>query len=99
MISGATSSSVYKFLSAKYCFDEYLKRNRDSGEAWFLKAVCHVRAKEIAEAFECANRAIKSNPSLSSEVYILRAKLLWSKGLIEQASTSSQLFNRLNTKH
>lgn len=89
MITGAATDSSFKYQLAKHCFEEFLDRNKDNSEAWFLKAVCHVKIKEYNLALDCVSRAIKSTLTASAEMYILRAKLLWAKGLIEQVITFS----------
>lgn len=91
MITGANSNSSSKFQSAKHCFEEFLELNKEHSESWFLKAVCHVKVKENGEAYDCVTRAIKNSTSTNVEYYILRAKLLWAKGLIEQVIPSCEL--------
>lgn len=86
MMLGAELNWKMKFIHARACFDEALDFFRDSDELYILKAVCHVYVEEWVEAYEAASKVIKPGRSLPAEVYILRAKINWGRGLVEQGN-------------
>lgn len=88
-----------KFTAARSCFDEALEYNRENNELWILKSVCHVYCEELPEAFEAICKVIKPNREVPAEVYILRAKINWGRGLTEQGNQDIRFAAALDPNH
>eukprot|EP01031_Cornospumella_fuschlensis_P024865 gene24865-30042_t len=86
MTQGIEGDWKAKFISARSLFDEAIEYNRDSQELCVLKAVCQVRLQEFGEAFDTISKACQSHKNPSAEVFILRAKINWARGLVEQGN-------------
>jgi tetratricopeptide (TPR) repeat protein len=86
------------YIRAKLLFDEAFKHYKNMAHVWVLKAVCLVVEKQYTEALNCVKRAYacEQAKSLSHEVIILKAKLLWSLGLIDDGNKEiRQVINHL----
>ena len=53
-------------------------------KVWIYKTQCHVRLKEFGDALQAITRAIANCRQHTVELYILRAKLYWSKGFDDE---------------
>lgn len=99
MTIAAKSSSVLKFQAARACFDEVLEYIKDNTRIWVLKCICHVHANELVEAYEAIDRVIKPCYVVTAEMYILRAKVLWGRGLTEQGNADIRLAGSIDPNH
>ena len=99
MTTALRTDSNLRFRSARACFDEALEIERESPSVWVLKAVCHVHLEENLEAYECINRIIRGGKGITAEMYVLRAKIQWARGLTEQGNSDIKLAARLNPDH
>jgi tetratricopeptide (TPR) repeat protein len=99
MVTAAKVESTLKFQAARACFDEALEVNKDDTKAWTLKAVCHIHAKELTEAHEAITRAMKTPQPTTAEMYILRAKIFWGRGLIEQGNVDIRVAAMMDAEH
>lgn len=99
MIVAASVGSLLKFHSARACFDEALEVSKDDADAWICKAVCHIHAQELTEAFEAITRAIKCPRKPTAEMYILRAKIYWGRGLTEQGNGDIRVAAMMEPDH
>ena len=99
MITAAKVKSTLKFHSARACFDEALEVNKEDTEAWICKSVCHIHTGELTEAFEAINRAIKTPRPTTAEMYILRAKIYWGRGLTEQGNVDIRVAAMMDNTH
>jgi tetratricopeptide (TPR) repeat protein len=99
MIMGLDLRWKSKFTSARSCFDEALEYNRENLDLWILKSICHVHCHELVEAFEAISKVIKPNRELPAEVYILRAKINWGRGLTEQGNQDIRFAASLDSNH
>lgn len=99
MVTAASVKSKLKFHSARACFDEALEVNKEDTAAWIYKSICHIHAAELTEAFEAINRAIKCPQPATAEMYILRAKIYWGRGLIEQGNGDIRIAAMLDSQH
>jgi tetratricopeptide (TPR) repeat protein len=88
-----------KFTAARSCFDEALEYNRENYDLWILKSICHVQCNELTEAFEAVSKVIRPNRELNAEVYILRAKINWGRGLTEQGNQDIRFAASLDPNH
>ena len=94
----SNSYEVSLYVRAKLLFDEAFKHYKNMAHVWILKAICLVVEKQYTEAFNCVKRAYacEQAKSLSHEVVILKAKLLWSLGLIDEGNKEiRQVINHL----
>lgn len=99
MIVGQETKAKSKFIAACACFDEALEFARENNEIWILKAVCHVYCEQLLEAWEAATKVIKPNGYTPPEVYILRAKINWGRGLVEQGNQDIRAAGALQPTH
>ena len=88
-----------KFTAARSCFDEALEYNRENYDLWIMKSVCHVHCGELPEAFEAISKVIRPNRELDAEIYILRAKINWGRGLTEQGNQDIRFAASINSNH
>ncbi len=99
MIVGKEMNWKSKFIAARCCFDEALEFNRENYELWVLKAICHVHSEELTEAYEAMSKVIRPNRDLPAEFYILRAKINWGRGLVEQGNQDIRIAASLDPDH
>ena len=99
MVTAAKVRSKLKFHSARACFDEALEVSKDDTNAWICKSICHIHAGELTEAFEAINRAIKTPQESTAEMYILRAKIYWGRGLTEQGNVDIRVAAMMDSTH
>lgn len=99
MVTAAKVRSKLKFHSARACFDEALEVSKEDTNAWICKSVCHIHAGELTEAFEAINRAIKTPQESTAEMYILRAKIYWGRGLTEQGNVDIRVAAMMDASH
>jgi tetratricopeptide (TPR) repeat protein len=99
MVVAASVKSMLKFHAARACFDEALEVNKDDTDAWICKSVCHIHAQELTEAFEAVNRAIKCPRKPTAEMFILRAKIFWGRGLTEQGNVDIRVAAMMDANH
>jgi tetratricopeptide (TPR) repeat protein len=99
MVVAASVKSMLKFHAARACFDEALDVNKDDTDAWICKSVCHIHAQELTEAFEAVNRAIKCPRKPTAEMFILRAKIFWGRGLTEQGNVDIRVAAMMDANH
>jgi tetratricopeptide (TPR) repeat protein len=99
MIMGLDLRWKSKFTSARSCFDEALEYNRENLDLWIMKSICHVHCHELVEAYEAISKVIKPNRELPAEVYILRAKINWGRGLTEQGNQDIRFAASLDPNH
>lgn len=99
MLMGIEMKWKIKFTAARSCFDEALEYNRENLELWILKSVCHVHCNELVEAYEAISKVIKPNRDISAEVYILRAKINWARGLTEQGNQDIRVAASIDSNH
>jgi tetratricopeptide (TPR) repeat protein len=99
MVVAASVKSQLKFQSSRACFDEALEVAKDDTDAWICKAVCHIHAQELTEAYEAINRAIKTPRKPTAEMYILRAKIYWGRGLTEQGNVDIRVAAMMEPHH
>lgn len=88
-----------KYFSARSCFEEALEVNREEPSIWVLKAVCHIHEEDLTYAYDSICRAIKPGKTKNAEYYILRAKILWGRGLIEQGNADIRVAQSLDPNH
>eukprot|EP01039_Chlorochromonas_danica_P010226 gene10226-11320_t len=96
----SSSQSLSKYMAARSFFDEALEYSREDDKLLILKTVCHVQCGELNEAFVTINKTLaahKTNPSV--ECYILRAKINWGRGLIEQGNQDIRSAAAINSNH
>lgn len=99
MVTAIKVKSKLKFHSARACFDEALEVNKEDTDAWIYKTVCHIHAGELTEAYEAINRAIKTPQQTTAEMYILRAKIFWGRGLTEQGNVDIRVAAMMDATH
>ena len=99
MVTAASVKSILKFQSARACFDEALEVNKEDTDAWICKSVCHVHVGELTEAHEAITRAMKTPLKPTAEMYILRAKIYWGRGLTEQGNVDIRVAAMLDSSH
>lgn len=99
MIIGQETKSKSKFIAACACFEEALEFVRENNELWILKAICHVVCEQLLEAWEAITKAIKPGGYTAPEVYILRAKINWGRGLVEQGNQDIRAAAALQPTH
>lgn len=93
-----TKVNLYYF-AAKSCFDEAILLDRDNLSLYVLKAICHVHMNQLSDAYDAVNKAIRPSVQVDAEVYILRAKILWGRGLIEQGNSDLRAAAAINPDH
>lgn len=99
MIIGQETKSKSKYIAACACFDEALEFARENSELWTLKAICHVQCEQLLEAWEAITKVIKPSGYTPPEVYILRAKINWGRGLVEQGNQDIRAAGALQPNH
>lgn len=99
MILANKLKSDVRYHAARSYFDEALEVDKENTKLWVLKTICHIHAKELTEAFESINRVIKPSHNPTAEMYILRAKIYWGRGLIEQGNGDIKIAFMLDPNH
>lgn len=101
MIMGEKYFWVSKFTAARACFEEAIEFDKENIELWVLKTVCHVQTGELNAALESINKAMKFQgaDNIPVEVYILRAKIHWGKGLLEAGNTDIRVASAMAPNH
>jgi tetratricopeptide (TPR) repeat protein len=99
MIAGKEMNLKSRFIAARCCFDEALEFNRENYELWVLKAICHIHSEELTEAYEAMSKVLRPNRELPAEFYILRAKINWGRGLVEQGNQDIRIAASLDPDH
>eukprot|EP01034_Spumella_vulgaris_P040129 gene40129-49633_t len=99
MVLGSRIGSLSKYTAACAYFEEALEVNREDVDIWTLKCICHVRMGELTDAYEAINRVIKPNRPAPAEAFILRAKILWARGLTEQGNVDIRVAGSLDPHH
>lgn len=99
MLLARKMNSLIKYHAARACFDEALEMDKDNVRLLILKTVCHVHAQELTEAFEAINKVIKPAYRPTAEMYILRAKIYWGRGLTEQGNNDMKTASMMDPSH
>lgn len=105
ILHGTRDNWKAKFISARSYFDEAIEYNRENIQLWIYKAVCHIHIEEYPEAFESISKIIRPNmptdhdPHLYCEIFVLRAKINWARGLVEQGNQDIRFAASLNAEH
>lgn len=99
MLIGQELNLKSKFIAARAHFDEALEFFRENNDLWILKAICHVHCEELAEAWESVTKVIKPNGETPAEYFILRAKINWGRGLVEQGNQDIRAALSLDPNH
>ena len=87
------------YVMACYRFGEALKVESSRPKIWTFKAICHVYLQDYKEALEATNRAVHTSSSPSAELHILRAKILWAMGLMDQGNKDLKAAATIDEKH
>lgn len=99
MLQAMEMDWLSKYHAARSFFDEALEYARDHEEVLTLKAVCHIHCNELTEAFETVNKALQPHKQPKAELFILRAKINWGRGLVEQGNQDIRCAAGLDPKH
>jgi tetratricopeptide (TPR) repeat protein len=99
IIKGNEMKSKSKYIAARSCFDEALEFFRENNELWILKAICHVHCEEFGEAYEAISKVIKPSHVIPAEIFILRAKINWARGLVEQGNQDMRAAASIEPTH
>lgn len=91
------SHDLVMYDKARVHFDESLLFDKENPHSWLLKCICHVHQRQWTDALSSVNKSIicyamKINlenneiEKQPAEIMILKAKLLWALGLIEDGN-------------
>lgn len=87
------------YAKACYRFSEALKLESSRPKIWTFKAICHIQMGEFKEALESTTRAIHTSSPPSADLFVMRAKLLWAEGLIDQGTRDIHAARSLDKNH
>jgi tetratricopeptide (TPR) repeat protein len=99
MKSMSPSYTAILFTKAKACFDEALKLFAEEVRIMVFKTICHVELGERSEALATINRVAHPQRCFDCEVYIIKAKILWSLGSFDEGNAEIKRATGLNTEH
>lgn len=86
-LKGDTSGLLRVLYSkAKQCFDEALKFHLDEPRLRIFRIVCLVQLGDMDGALDSINRMLGPRKHPNPEVFILRAKVYWALGLLEEGN-------------
>lgn len=87
------------YARACYRFSEALKLESSRPKIWTFKAICHIQMGAYKEAIESTTRAIHTSSPPSADLYVMRAKLFWAEGLIDQGTRDIHSARSLDKNH
>lgn len=99
VLSGLEIFREHNYTRASYRFGEALKIESAKPKVWIFKAICHIRLSEFKEALDATSRALHLSASPSAELYIMRAKIFWALGFVDQGNKDIKQASHLDPKH
>jgi tetratricopeptide (TPR) repeat protein len=80
-------------------FDDALEMDPTRCNIWILKAVCDIHCSNFTQALHAINRAINISTSITIDMYILRAKILWALGQIDAGNKDMRKVIAIDNSH
>jgi hypothetical protein len=76
-----------------------LKMHAEDVSAWVYKIMCHIHLNEREEALNAINKISLPRKKPSIEIYILKSKILWSLGMMEEGNKEARTAATMDTNH
>lgn len=88
------------FTSAKRFFEEALQIEHYESRVWCFHAVCCIHLAQHQVALESLNRAIHASiTKVNVELFVMRAKVYWAIGLIDQGNRDIRVAASRDSQH
>jgi tetratricopeptide (TPR) repeat protein len=80
-------------------FEDALEMDPTKSNIWILKAVCDIHCLNFTQALHAINRAINISTEITIDMYILRAKILWALGQIDNGNKDMRKVIAIDNSH